>query len=74
MSYQRYSDDMPYPPGHELDSVSTPIPFDHTDECQLTCEHCHHGSACYKACCWCGAVRDGEGEPVVECTCKAVIP
>ncbi len=43
----------------------------HTDECQLTCEHCRHGSACYKACCWCGAVRNGEGEPQVECTCGA---
>lgn len=27
----RLSDDMPYPPGHELDSVSTPIPFDSAD-------------------------------------------
>jgi len=28
MSEKKYSDDMPYPPGHELDGVSKPMPSD----------------------------------------------
>lgn len=45
----------------------------HSPECALKCEHCHHGSDCYKTCCWCGGVRDGEGNvslEFVECDCE----
>ena len=45
----------------------------HSEDCALNCEHCHHGSDCYKTCCWCGGVRDGEGTvslEFVECDCE----
>lgn len=46
----------------------------HSEECALNCDHCHHGSDCYKFCCWCSGVRDGEGNvsmEFVECDCEA---
>ncbi len=45
----------------------------HSEECALNCEHCHHGSDCFKTCCQCGGVRDGEGTvsmEFVECDCE----
>ena len=54
----------------DREEMDAPECASHTEECQLRCEHCHHGSDCFRTCCLCGAVRDGEGIPSwLECTC-----
>ena len=57
--------------GWEPDAKNITAEPRHGDECQLTCEHCRHdGQSCEsRACCWCGACKDGEGQYDVRCTC-----
>lgn len=49
------------------------VGYGHSSDCALNCDHCHHGRDCWRYCCWCSGVRDGEGNvsmEFVECDCE----